>query len=57
MEFTYRKGFTSGGVYVPQRMYLWWSLCTVKDVPLVEFMYRTGCTSGGVYVPCMPGES
>ena len=53
----YRKGCTSGGVYVPQRIYLRWSLCTVKDVPLVEFMYLTGRTSGGVYVPCMPGDS
>ena len=56
------RGCTCGGVYVPctyQRMYLWWSLCTLyisEDVPVVEFMSLVcirGCTSGGVYVPCI----
>ena len=44
-------GCTSDGVYVPLGMYLWWSVCTFGDVPLVECMYLWGCTSGGVYVP------
>ena len=47
----YPRRCTSGGVYVPRRIYLRWSLCTVKDLPQVEFMYRKGFTSGGVYVP------
>ena len=65
---SYRR-CTSGGVSVPciymharwelQKMYLWWSLCTLylhacqvrvtEDVPVVEFLY--------LVFTCMPGES
>ena len=34
---------------VDLRIYLWWSLCTLEDVPLVKFMYLAFTR--------MPGES
>ena len=42
----------SDGVYVPCTYSVWWRLCTLYLLGMVEFMYLVLTRYGGVYVPC-----